>query len=422
MTIAAALAPVRDLVRSEPRARRFLAAHAQSSLGTGAACVALLVLAHERFVSPWAIALVLLADMVPPMLLGPLLGAAADRWSRRSCAVVADVVRALAFAGIALVDTFPSVLAFALVAGLGTALARPALLAALPSLVSAGRLPAATSLFGALDDLGFTLGPALSALALVLGGAELVLLANAASFAVSAVVLARLPFGARPTAADADDAQAEPTSLFRDARDGVRAATSMPAIPTLILASSGIVLFAGLFNVGELLLATDELGAGASGYAVLVAIYGLGITAGSLAGARGGDAGELSRRYVLGLLLTASGFLSAGLAPSFALAVAAFGLGGVGNGLVLVHERLLFQTLVPDRLLGRVFSLKDTLQAWAFAPAFVGAATLASLFGARTLLVAAGIGAMLVWAAAASALRRHTTPAQIGPPSLARAL
>src|SRR4051794_37952196 len=93
------------LLKGEPQARPFFAAIAQSSLGTGAAYVALLLIAYERYHSPWAISLILLAEFVPSMFLGPVLGAAADRWSRRWCAVVADIVRAVAFIGIALVSS-----------------------------------------------------------------------------------------------------------------------------------------------------------------------------------------------------------------------------------------------------------------------------------------------------------------------------
>src|SRR5918997_5958149 len=114
-----------DLIRSEPRARRFFVALGQSALGTGAALVALLVLALERFDSPWAIGLVLLADVIPGMLLGPLFGALADRWSRRACMILADVIRIAAFAGLVLVDGFLATLVFALLAGLGTALFQP---------------------------------------------------------------------------------------------------------------------------------------------------------------------------------------------------------------------------------------------------------------------------------------------------------
>src|SRR5688500_14767962 len=111
--------PIFDLLRAERPARRFFLAHAQSSLGTGAAYVALLLLAYERLASPWAISLILLAEFLPGMFLGPIFGAAADRWSRRSCAIVADAVRAVAFAAIAFTDGFGATVALALLAGVG---------------------------------------------------------------------------------------------------------------------------------------------------------------------------------------------------------------------------------------------------------------------------------------------------------------
>src|SRR3954452_7390855 len=148
-----------ELIRHERYARRFFGAYAQSALGTGAAYVALVLLAYERFTSPWAIALVLLADFVPPMLLGPVFGAAADRWPRRTCAIVGDLVRAGAFIGIALIDDFGATVAFALLAGSGTALFNPGVMPGLPTIVSRDRIARATGLYGALTELGYTVGP-----------------------------------------------------------------------------------------------------------------------------------------------------------------------------------------------------------------------------------------------------------------------
>ncbi len=400
MSLAAPFAPTLDLLRREPRTRGFFAAHAQSSLGNGAAYVALLVLAYDRLRSPWAITLILLADMVPPMVLGPFCGAAADRWSRRRCAVVADAVRAVAFVGIALIGGFVPMLALALLAGTGTALFRPAILAGLPGLVDERRLPAATSLYGALDDFGHTLGPVLAAGLLLLAAPETAMLANGATFVISAVVLARIPLGDAPTSEN------EPrTSLLRETREGLRAAASSRCLRCLIAASSSILLFAGLFNVGELLLAKDTLGAGSSGYSVLVAVFGVGVVAGSLAGSKGGSVNEIGSRYLAGLLLVAVAFIACGLAPGYGAALAAFAACGVGNGLVMVHERLLLQQLVPDRLMGRVFGVKDALASWAFGAGFVGAGVLLPLIDTRALFVLAGAGVLVVWCVASLALR-----------------
>ena len=87
---------------------------------------------------------------------------------------LADVLRAVAFLGIALVDSFAGTVSLALLAGAGTGLFSPAALAAVPSLVEAERLPAATSLYGAITDLGSSQGPALAAV-LLFGGPEVIL-------------------------------------------------------------------------------------------------------------------------------------------------------------------------------------------------------------------------------------------------------
>ena len=396
-----------DLLRHERVARVYFAALGQSALGTGAGYVALLLVAYDRFESAWALSLVLLADLVPAMLLGPLFGALADRWSRKRCMVLADVVRAVAFLGVAVVDGFGATLAFALLAGVGTGLFTPAALAAIPSLVQPDRLPAATALYGAITDVGFIVGPAVAALVLVIGGPEGILLGNAVTFGLSAVVLGPLRFGAAPSP---EVVGGRPRGLLRDARDGLRALAGMAGVRTVVVASGAMLLFAGLFNVAELPFATDELEAGNAVFAVLAAVYGLGFVAGSLSGSRGGGAPVLKRRFLGGLGLVATGFIACGIAPNLGMALPAFALAGVGNGLILVYERLLIQTTVSDRLMARVFGAKDGLTAWAFATAFLAGGGLIEGLGVRTVLLMAGAGGLIVWAVSTLALR-HAWPA-----------
>jgi MFS family permease len=390
------------LLRHEKRARMFFLALTQSALGTGAGYIALLLLAEQRFDSPWAISLVLIADLIPAMLLGPVFGALADRWSRKRCAIVADVLRLVAFGGITLVDSYAATVAFAILAGTGTALFTPAALAALPSVVDdERRVPAATSLYGAVADLGFTAGPAIAGAVLLFGGPETLMLVNAASFGVSALVLAPLRFGAAPAKAPDEP----PASLLREARDGMRATAGMRAIRIVLIASSAAMFGAGLFNVAELFFALDDLGTSDAGFSVLVACFGIGFICGSLAGSKGGAAPLLKRRYLIGLLVFGAGFIATAGVGVYALALATFALAGFGNGLVLVYERLLIQDSFADSLVGRVFGVKDALSAWAFATAFLAAGGLLEVVGPRELTFAAGAIAVVTCALSALVLR-----------------
>ncbi len=389
------------LLTSERRGRVFFAALTQSSLGTGAAYVALLVLAYERYRSAWAISAVLLAELLPSMVFGPVLGAAADRWSRRSCVVIGDLLRAGAFIAIAFVPGIELTVLFAFVAGIGTALFKPSALAALPSLVEKENRPAATSLYGAIVDLGFTAGPAIAALGLLLGSAQALLFVNGLTFVVSAGLLARMDFGPRA----APEVSGPRAGLWREASEGVKAVAGMPGIRLVIAASTGALLCAGFFNVSELPFVTGALDGGDAEFSVLVALFGVGFIAGSLSGAGGGSAQVLKRRYIGGILAMAIGFVACGLSGTVTVALAAFALAGFGNGVLLVHERLLIQETVVAGLQGRVFAISDTLVNWGFGIAFLSAGAVLSVAGPRTVILAAGAAGLVVGLVMAIALR-----------------
>lgn len=388
-----------DLFAREPRARWFFGALTQSALGNGAGYVALLLISYDRWHSPWAITFVLMADLLPAMLLGPVFGAAADRWSRKACMVIADLLRFGAFVGIAFVDSIELTLILALVAGCGTGLFTPAALASLPGLVRPERLPAATSVYGAIADLGFTVGPAVAAIVLLFGDAEQLTAVNGVTFGISALVLARLRFGEAPAGVEGPH-----RSLVAEAREGLAATAGMPGIRALLGVSAGALFFAGLFNVAELPFADDVLDSGDVGYSVLATAFGAGFIAGSLTGSAGAAPAVLKGRFRTGLLVLGAGFIATGVAPGYAAALAAFALGGFGNGMVIVYERQLIQATVPDRLAGRIFGVKDALSAWAFGLAFVCAGGLITLIGVRELLVAAGIGGLASWLVSRPAL------------------
>ena len=389
-----------DLFAAERRARWFFAALAQSALGNGAGYVALLLIAYDRWHSPWAITLVLLADLLPAMLLGPVFGAAADRWSRRRCMILADILRFGAFVGIGFAGSIELTLALALVAGCGTGLYAPAALASLPGLVEPRRLPAATSVYGAIADLGFTAGPAIAAAVLLVSSPESLTIANGVTFAISAVVLAGLRFGETPVRPEA-----RRPSLLQEAREGLTATAGMTGIRVVLGVSAGALFFAGVFNVAELPFAEDVLDSTDVGYSVLATSFGLGFIVGSLSGTRGGSAKLLKSRYQLGVLVLGVGFLSSGVAPNYAAALVAFAIAGLGNGMLLVFERQIIQAFVPDRLAGRAFGIKDALSAWAFGAAFICAGALVSLIGVRELLVAAGVGTIGTWLVSVQALK-----------------
>src|SRR5262245_1489764 len=177
---------------ARPAARRFFAAHAQSSLGTGLALLALPLLALDRFGSAMAVSAVLLPDLLPAIIIGPVVGVLVDRIGWRRCAATADVLRGIGFLAVMLAHTLPLMMAGAAVAGIGTALFHPAALAGLTQLGGEDRRAATLALFGAVDDAGGTVGPALGGLVLAVAAPAVLLGINAATYLVSALVIATI--------------------------------------------------------------------------------------------------------------------------------------------------------------------------------------------------------------------------------------
>src|SRR3954470_11894454 len=106
-----------ELWRREPGARPFFIAVTQGSLATGAAYVAVMLVAYERLGSGRAAAAVLLGEMAPGVLFGPLIGAWLDRRDRLRCAIVAETVRAAALGAMIVVPGAAGLLALALITG-----------------------------------------------------------------------------------------------------------------------------------------------------------------------------------------------------------------------------------------------------------------------------------------------------------------
>ncbi|MEA2138746.1 MAG: hypothetical protein QOG56_1896, partial [Solirubrobacteraceae bacterium] len=399
--------------------RLFLLATLQSSVGNAIGYVALLLLAYDRLRSPWAVSLVLLADFVPAIVLGPVFGGFADRHSRRKLVVGADLLRCAAFVGLAFAGSFALIFALALVAGTGTALFHPASKSSLAGLAGK-RTDAAMAALVTIWSASCVIGPALGAGLLLALSPSALLVVNAATFLASAAILARLPLD-RSTAVASPIAPHDNVGLAiaagelvtsRDGdaqighgvRAGLRAAHDVGGLSAVVGAGVAATFALSLMNVAEPLLATDELHAGGAGFALLVCVYGVGSTIGAMRG-------RASLRLLLGCL-AGGGMAMCGsaLASSLPIAAVTFLATGLFGGAVMSADHQLVTRLAPEAVRGRVFGLKDSLDAIAFCSAFVGGALIAAAADSRAVFAVGGAVALLVAGLAAAMLRRARVP------------
>jgi len=68
--------------------------------------------------------------------------------------------------------------------------------------------------------------------------------------------------------------------------------------------------------------------------------------------------------------------------------------------------QIVLQRVTADAIMARIFSVKETLEAIAFAIAFIAGGAIASALPTRELFLVAGGGALVIWFIVALSLRR----------------
>ena len=128
--------------------RRLWIALSLSSLGDWLSIIALTALAPSLRKGNAAVAVggVWLATLLPALLLGPLAGAIADRFDRRTTMIVGDVIRGLLFLSIPLFPNLTWIYAAKFLAGCATLFWTPATNASVPNLVPRDKLERANQL------------------------------------------------------------------------------------------------------------------------------------------------------------------------------------------------------------------------------------------------------------------------------------
>jgi Na+/melibiose symporter-like transporter len=262
-------------------------------------------------------------------------------------------------------------------------------------------LERANAAVGVATNGGETLGPLVAALLLPVLEVRGVLLVDAATFAVSAALLAFLPAlpGAGPD-------QGPRVSFLADARTGLRYVWGERMVRAVVLGYVAIVACNGIDDVALVFLATDTLGGGDGAVGLLLAAVGIGLLAGYALLARARRRVAMPALLLAGFAVSSAGNLLTGLAWAVAAAFCVQAVRGLGIAALDVAATTLVQRIVPPRLLGRVFGTLYGGIGVAAALAYLLGGLLLDRTNPRVAFVSAGAAGLLATAATALALRR----------------
>ena len=298
----------------------------------------------------WVSAL-LIADFLPGVAIGLLLGPLVDRLSRKRLLVGADVTRLAVFVLLAFAVSAWQIVALALIAGIASGFARPAAYAGLPNLVSEEMLPRANSLLRTADQLTIMVGTLVGGVVVAASGPDLAYWLNAASFLVSACLVVRI------SAALLQQGQGGEPRALGGRRRGLPRIGRSNALLTVIVSWNLVMLSIALANVAEVFLATVSFDAGSFGYGLMWTASGLGAVIGALMASAWLERRSMTAVYTVAIALMGIGYLAAGGSPNVWVAVWCVLVGGIGNASAIVCNSLLVQRGAPDAVRGRVFTV-----------------------------------------------------------------
>jgi MFS family permease len=381
----------------KPQFRRLAASYGVNEMGDWMGIVALSVLVFDRTGSAMATAALFLGTRFLPALIAPLLVARVEQPPPRFALPVIYCGEAAAFGALALFagDNFSiaAVVVLATVDGAlalaGRALTR-AVVAAL--LEPRGELRAGNAVLNIAFTASAAIGPAIAGLVVAGFGVQSALLLDAASFYAIAWILF--------TAGPLPQAEPDPSPVRERVRAGVAYIREKATLRQLLIAQgAAFVFFAAVIPI-EVIYSKQTLGAGDSGYGLLLASWGIGMVFGSIVFARVRRA-SLPALLFFSTLAVGIGYLGLAAAPTLAFACAASVVGGAGNGVQWVSAISAVQELTVAGMQARVMSVLESIGAAMPGLGYLLGGLIASAVSPRATFLVAGIGVFAIVAVAA---------------------
>ncbi|MEV6877859.1 MFS transporter [Amycolatopsis sp. NPDC051128] len=371
--------------------RALFSAQLVSVTGDQLARVALSILVYDRTNSPAWAALTYALTFLPDLVGGPLLSGLADRYPPRTVMVTADVLRALGVTAMAAPGLpLPAVAALLIGVQLFNPVWSSARAALLPQVLPGEAFVPGLGLLMMLVQVGQVAGFALGGLLVATLGTGGALLADAASFAVSALFLL--------VGVQAWAPRAEPgIRWWRHVRAGWTVVVGDRR--RLALVALGCV--SGIYIAGEAIAApyAAELGGGAVVVGLLLGAYALGSVLGMVALSR---IPPSRRGRLLGPLamLACAALLGCALRPNLEGTLALLTLSGVASSYNLIANTTFVQ-LTPDAQRAQAFGFALTALRVSQGLGVVLAGLAAERAAPHVVVAAAGaLGVPAAWGAA----------------------
>jgi predicted MFS family arabinose efflux permease len=334
----------------------YISCNSLSLIGYWMQRIAVMWLTWEISQSEFWVGAVAFAEICPLFIVGPPFGVWADRFDRRTLAVVIQLLmllQSLALFAAIRYDALSIGLLFGLTMteGVIQAAYQPVRLALVPNLVRKQDLVSAAAFTAVTFNVARFVGPAIAGVVFTYSGPDWMVLFNALSYGLLTLAWfsIRLP-------AQSDEKPAA-GSLLGDLRDGWRYVLARPALFAMFMLLTVNALFARPLTYLFSAFAGAVYAAGPETLALLTSSVGVGAILAGMKLSMSGKTRGLIRSMMVNVLVTAAAMGGFAVTTYKPLAVALVFCFGYSITVVTVAAQTLVQNSVDDNMRGRVLSL-----------------------------------------------------------------
>src|SRR5712671_2810991 len=379
-----------------------------SQMGDWFDTIAVYTIALRLTGSTRSVALIMVARFLPSVIMGPLSGVVADRFSRRSIMIAADLLRAVVVLGFLFIrrpDQMWLVYVLTVLQLAFSAFFEPAKTAVIPSIVSDRELVSANAIASVTWSAMLTLGAAMGGFVAGAFGTNVAFVLDSLTFVASALLIASVRFPKRASRPKAKLTIGKALGIT-DTLEGARYVKHRRRVLAYLMVKpawgmgGGILTLLAVFGERVFPIA----GRTATGIGVLFTARGIGTAVGPIVARRWAGETPKQMQNAIGIAFLIGGvfYIAFGVSRSFTLALLFLAIAHCGGSILWVFSTVLLQREVEDKFRGRVFAAELALLTLTMAASNYLVGELMDRFGFSPRVVTVGVGTFfllpgLIW-------------------------
>ncbi len=397
-----------ELLRGNRSFRFLWLGQVVSQMGDWFDTIAVYTIALRLTGSSRSVALIMVARFLPSVVMGPLSGVVADRFSRRSIMITADLLRAVVVLGFLFVrrpDQMWLVYVLTVVQLAFSAFFEPAKTAAIPSIVSDRELLPANTIASVTWSAMLTLGAAIGGVVAGAFGTDVAFVLDSLTFVASALLIMSVKLPKRPARVKAKLTVGKALGIT-DTIEGARYVKHRPRVLAYLMVKTSWGMGGGILTLlavfGERVF--PVAGKAATGIGVLFTARGIGTAVGPIFARRWAGETRKQMQSAIGIAFLIGGtfYIAFGVSRSFTLALLFLAIAHCGGSILWVFSTVLLQREVEDKFRGRVFAAELALLTLTMAASNYLVGELMDRFGFSPRVVTVGVGTFfllpgLIW-------------------------